>query len=119
MSRRHHDALAGSERRPADLDEPVGVVEQPELDARPADARPPRRLLDRVAAARRARAARSTGTTSAFLTLAVVIETSTGAWSSRPVAAGSVGVTSTSIVGELDPPPPPWSLDGVVATVPT
>jgi hypothetical protein len=35
-------------------------------------------------------------------TVAVVIDTSTGAWSSLPVAAGWSGVTSTSIVGELE-----------------
>src|SRR5262249_50314853 len=38
---------------------------------------------------------------SAFLTLAVVIETLTGAWSSRPVAAGWSGLTVTSTVGEV------------------
>ena len=41
----------------------------------------------------------ATGTTSASVTFAVVIATSTGAWSNVPVAAGSLGVTSTSIVG--------------------
>ena len=37
------------------------------------------------------------------------------------VSDGLVGVTSTSIVGVLEPPlPPPWSeLEGTVATVPT
>ena len=35
----------------------------------------------------------------AFFTLAVVTDTWTGAWSRRPVAAGLVGVTSTSTVG--------------------
>src|SRR5579864_6529433 len=46
------------------------------------------------------------------------METSTGAWSRRPVAPGWSGVTSTSIVGA--PLPPPWLLlEGVVATLPT
>ena len=60
----------------------------------------------------------STGTTRTLLTLPVVIVTFTGAWSHVPVAVGSVGLTSTVMVGEL------LALaelleDGAVATVPT
>ena len=45
----------------------------------------------------------------------VVIVTFTGAWSQSPVAAGSVGFTSTVMVGVLLELP----AAGVVATVPT
>src|SRR5215469_5105373 len=62
------------------------------------------------------------------------MSTWTGAWSRLPVADGSVGLTSTSMVGVLpdpelpdepdddpgdDPDPPAEPADGLVATVPT
>ena len=49
--RRHHDALAGGEAAAAHLDEPVGVVEQAELDRHQAVGAAGADLLDRVAAA--------------------------------------------------------------------
>ena len=49
----------------------------------------------------------------------VVIVTLTGAWSQPPVAAGSVGFTSTVMVGFADPELLLLFDDGVVATVPT
>src|ERR1700722_17182391 len=51
----------------------------------------------------------------ALVTVPVVIVTFTGAWSQVPVAAESVGFTSTVMVGELFELPGA----GTVATVPT
>ncbi len=45
-----------------------------------------------------------------------MIQTLTGRSSRLPVAAGSRGVTFTSMVGD---PEPPFCDEGVVATVPT
>ncbi len=55
-----------------------------------------------------------TGTARAFLTLAVVMFTVTGAWSRVPAAFGSVSCTCTGIVAVAFGPDP-----DVVATVPT
>ncbi len=60
-----------------------------------------------------------TGTLRALSTIWVVIPTWTETWSELPVAAGSVGCTSTVTVGALLRVPPPFDEDGVVATVPT
>src|SRR5262249_29290930 len=51
----------------------------------------------------------ATGTVRALCTVAVVIDTRTGAWSRLPVAAGCSGVTCTATVGAAD-----W--DAAVAT---
>src|SRR5258708_28809361 len=62
------------------------------------------------------------GTASTPLTVAVVTATVTGAWSTVPVAAGSVGVMSTGAVGGGDgppgPPPPDVAVAPTVATTP-
>ena len=97
---------------------PVGVVEEPELDRDEVTAEASAHL-DGVAAAREREQRVDRHDEGVPRRCAVVIETCTGAWSSRPVAAGCVGVTSTSIVG-LPPPPLSWPVElGVVATVPT
>ena len=107
--------LAGGQTRPRHLNQPVGVVEQAQGDRHQVVDAVRSDDLHGVAAARLGQQGVD-GHHQGVGTVLVVIVTSTGAWSQAPVAVGSVGFTSTVMVGVLLELPRRW---GVVATVPT
>ncbi len=108
--------LACVQAGPADLDGAGGVIEQAEGDRDQLVGTAWLDDLDGVPARLPAsETSASTGTIRTPETVAVVIDTCTGAWSRCPVAAGSDGVTSTVMTGVLEVPP---LLGGVVAMVP-